>query len=254
MNDLKNNPKKFLKIQITNFARRLFTIFYLDELTRAIHHTEPSDNTLLSNLNNFSIEWAFSQKNTPQDNNINPKILPNPTTNVEIIHINFNYKQYSNNKDNKDNNSVIQITSRLLSSRNAHKVFTVTTNYMDKFPSIPTGLQNQLISYQHSLQQSSSPTKYHQQNSTPQGPITNQPIQTSIPNQTTNQIHSQKPITNTPQTTTTNSTDTIIKTNKQSLHNPLPISDKQSTSIGQSKDKPLFLSDLSSNINSLEPS
>src|SRR5436305_2383714 len=87
----------------------------------------------------------------------------------------------------------------------------------------------------------------------PQGPITNQPIQTSIPNQTTNQIHSQKPITNTPQTTTTNSTDTIIKTNKQCLYNPLPISDKQSTSIGQSKDKPLFLSDLSSNINSLEP-
>src|SRR5205809_681811 len=133
MNNLKNNPKKILKIQITNFARRLFTIFYLDELTRAIHHTEPSDNTLLGNLNNFPIEWAFSQKNTPQDNNINPKILPNPTTNVEIIHINFNYKQHSNNKDN---NNIIQITSRLLSSRNAHKVFVVTTNYMNKFQPI----------------------------------------------------------------------------------------------------------------------
>src|SRR6266480_7032475 len=133
MNNFKKNPKKFLKIQITNFAKKLFTIFYLDELTKSIHHTEPSDNTLLKNLNYFPIEWAFSQKNTPQDNNINPKILPNPTTNVEIIHINFNYKQYSNNKDN---NSVIQITSRLLSSRNAYKVFTVTTNYMDKFSSI----------------------------------------------------------------------------------------------------------------------
>src|SRR5438552_3903167 len=144
MNDIKNNPKKFLKIQITNFTRKLFTIFYLDELTRAIHHTEPSDNTLLSNLNNFPIEWAFSQKNTSQDNNINLKILPNPTTNMEIIHINFNYKQYLNNKNN---NSVIQITSRLLSSRNAYKVFTVTTNYMNKFPSIPTDLQNQLIFY-----------------------------------------------------------------------------------------------------------
>src|SRR5438477_8642801 len=193
MNDLKNNPKKFLKIQITNFTRKLFTIFYLDELIRAIHYTEPSDNTLLSNLNNFSIEWVFSQKNTPQDNNINPKILPNPTTNVEIIHINFNYKQYSNNRDN---NSVIQVISRLLSSRNAHKVFTVTTNYMDKFPSIPTGLQNQLISYQHSLQQSSSLTKHHQQNSISQESITNQPIQMSIPNQATNQIYSQKPSTN----------------------------------------------------------
>ena len=148
MNDLKNNSKKFLKIQITNFARKLFTIFYLDKLTRAIHHTEPSDNTLLSNINNFPIEWIFSQKNTSQDNNINPKILSNPITNVKIIHINFNYKQYSNNKDN---NSFIQIISRLLSLRNAYKVFTVTTNYMDKFPSIPTDLQNQLISYQHFL-------------------------------------------------------------------------------------------------------
>ena len=139
MNDIKNNPKKFLKIQITNFARKLFTIFYLDELTRAIHYTEPSNNTLLNNLNNFPIKQTFSQKNTPQDNNINPKILSNSTTNIEIIHINFNYKQYLNNKDN---NSVIQITSRLLFSKNTYKVFTITTNYMDKFPSILTGLQN----------------------------------------------------------------------------------------------------------------
>src|SRR6266480_2070197 len=152
MNNFKENPKKFLKIQITNFAKKLFTIFYLDKLIKTIHYTEPSDNTLLKNLNYFPIEWAFSQKNELPDNNINPKILPNPTTNVEIIHINFNYKQYSNNKDN---NSIIQITSRLLSSRNTHKVFTVTINYMNKFPSIPTDLQNQLISYQHSLQQSS---------------------------------------------------------------------------------------------------
>jgi len=56
MNDFKNNPKKFLQIQITNFARKLFTIFYIDELTKAIHHTDPSDNILLTNLNNFPIE------------------------------------------------------------------------------------------------------------------------------------------------------------------------------------------------------
>ena len=144
MNNFKENPKKFLKIQITNFAKKLFTIFYLDELTKTIHHTEPSDNTLLKTLNYFSIEWAFSQKNELPDNNINPKILPNPTTNVEIIHINFNYKQHSNNKDN---NNIIQITSRLLSSRNAHKVFVVTTNYMNKFPPISAELQDHIISY-----------------------------------------------------------------------------------------------------------
>jgi len=139
-----NNPKKFLQIQITNFEKKLFTILYLDEFTRTIHHTEPSDNTLLSNLNNFPIEWAFSQENKPLTDDINPKILPNPTTNIEVIHINFNFKKHSNSNNN---NNIIQITSRLLSSRNAHKVFTVTNNYIKKFPPIPSELQNQLNSY-----------------------------------------------------------------------------------------------------------
>src|SRR5436309_5479488 len=149
MNNFKNNQKKFLQIQVTNFTKKLFTIFFLDETTKTIQHTEPSDNILLTNLNNFPIEWAFSQKNELFNNNINPKILPNPTTNVEIIHINFNFKQYSNTTNN---NNTIQITSRLLSSRNAHKVFSVTSNYMQKFPSISIELQNQLYSYQLSFQ------------------------------------------------------------------------------------------------------
>ena len=145
MNNNNNNLKKFLQILITNFARKLFTIFYLEEKSKTIHHTESSDNILIANLNNFPIEWAFSQKKELPENNINPKILPDPSTNVEIIHINFNFKQYPNNNNN--DNNIIQITSRLLSSRNAHKVFTVTTNYMKKFSPILTELQNQLNIY-----------------------------------------------------------------------------------------------------------
>ena len=162
MNNNQNNPKKFLQIQITNFAKKLFTIFFLDETTKTIHHTEPSDNILLTNFNNFPIEWAFSQQNESPNKTIDPKILPDPSNNIEIIHINFNYKNYPN--INNNNNNSIQITSRILSSRNAHKVYTVTSNYMKKFPQISTTLQNQLNSYQHSLQQ---PKQHIQQTNPP---------------------------------------------------------------------------------------
>lgn len=245
-----NNPKKFLQIQITNFEKKLFTILYLDEFTRTIHHTEPSDNTLLSNLNNFPIEWAFSQENKPLTDDINPKILPNPTTNIEVIHINFNFKKYSNSNNS---NNTIQITSRLLSSRNAHKVFTVTNNYIKKFPPIPSELQNQLNSYILSLQQKKQQyqnLQRHQQqhqNVTLQEPITKQPIQSHHPNQSANPIHPHYTTTNTPQPI--NPTNTINKTSSQSLHHQLTLSNKQSIPTNQLNNNPLTLSDLSSNNN-----
>jgi hypothetical protein len=140
-----NNPKKFLHIQITNFSDKLFTIFYLDESSNTIYHTEPSNNLTLCNFNNFPIEWAFSKNNDNSNTSLNPKILPDPSTDIQVIHINFNHKQHSNSNNN---NNIIQITSRLLSSRNSHKVFTITSNYMKKFPSLPKNLKKLLTDYQ----------------------------------------------------------------------------------------------------------
>ena len=128
---------------------------------------------------------------------------------------------------------------------------------MNKFPPISAELRDHLISYQHSLHQlNPSHTQYRQQNITFQEPAIKQSIQSSIPNQTANQINSQYTITNTSSTTTTNPTILINKTNKstnQLSHNPLSISDKQSTSTNQSEDKPLSLSDLSSTNNLTKP-
>ena len=76
MNDLKNNPKKFLKIQITNFARKLFTIFYLDELTRAIYHLSPLTTPSLVILTTFPSNGHSLKRTNSQTTISTPKSFP----------------------------------------------------------------------------------------------------------------------------------------------------------------------------------
>src|SRR5271154_2249200 len=108
MND--QNSKKFLDIELIDFSKKFFSIYFLDLINNIIQLTNPSSTIQLNNLIDYPTEWVFYQDSKIPLNITNPKHYPNPQENINVIQIHFIEKTDSTQK-------TITIHSRSISPR-----------------------------------------------------------------------------------------------------------------------------------------
>ena len=123
-----SNTKTFLKIELSDFKKNLFTIYYIDNNSDTITKTEPNNSTIIHNILNYPSDWFFHNPNSFSENN---------NDNIDFIQIQTITKTKKININNTPQiTTIVQFNSKHVTTRSVTKIKTNIQNYMTNFKPI----------------------------------------------------------------------------------------------------------------------
>jgi len=121
---LNSNIKTFLKYELIDFKKNLFSIYLLENNTNQIIKTTPSNSVTINNIHNTPDDWLFHNPNTTSD-----------STNIEFIQIQT-IKKTTKKPPSTQSSTITQFFSKYVNTRSAIKNKTNIEKYMTNFKPI----------------------------------------------------------------------------------------------------------------------